>query len=649
MSIDLTLDSSWSIELTGDHSTAYLAARELQTFLTRLGAPTLPITSAADGPRIALHHGPEGDGFVRAPDRRGLLLRGEGPRGLLYAVYDLLEALGCRWPAPEPDAERVPRHATLTLPRVAVADQPGLARRGLIIGHDLFLAEAERWIVWAARNRLNTIFIHTTIREPALGACRLAAWRARRAALLPLIRERMLHIELGGHHLRDLLPRRLFRIRPDWFRYDGRRRTPDYNLCVSSPEALAYIQDTAAALFQVYPEAEVYHLWPDDLLGGGWCRCDRCAGLSPADQAMIAANALAEALPNASKEARVALLAYHDTEAPPVSIMPHPRAAVIFAPRRRSYAAGMDAPINAGVAERLARYIAMFRAANCPVAVFEYYLDGILFKSAPPPLTEVIAADLRRYCAAGVNGAHVLLTGDRPFVAASPNAYLFARLAWSPTTDADAILTAYAAARAPSAAAALVTAWTALEHAWRPALERDPEQTDPQPPGHDPIARPPADVLDYPLHEPQRAAERRLEALRTAETHLLHGRRVWDADLALATLASERAEWELGATLLRFLRLRQQLYVLHARAADAALLAETLAEAQAALNDLLAWADIHVPPEAQSGHRLLRMAFQLQLDHIADLHLLNPLGRLGLRLRRAGALAGYGLRTVLRL
>jgi hypothetical protein len=636
--VDLTLTPAWSIELASDDRTARLAAAELRAHLAALGAPELPVVPAAAGPRIALRHGPAGEGFVRAPDEGGYALGGDGPRGLLYAAYDLLEALGCRWPAP--GVSHAPRRDAVSLPAGGLADRPGLPRRGLIVGHDHFLAEAEGWIVWAARNRLNTIFVHTTIGEPALGACRLAAWRSRRRALLPLIRERAMHLELGGHHLRDLLPRRLFRLAPDMFRHDGARRVPDHNFCVSSPRALERVRRTAAAFFKAYPEAEVYHLWPDDLRAGGWCHCPACAALSPADQALIAANALAEALPAGRPHARVAYLAYHDTEEPPAAAVPHAAVTPLFAPRLRSYAAGIGEPANAPVLDRLERCAAAFSA---PPALFEYYLDGILFKSSPPPLAATIAADTRAYRAAGAAAVHALLTGDRPFVQAPPNAYLFARLAWAPAADPEAVRAEYAAARAPRAAAPLAAAYAELEAAWRPALARDPDadSAEGRPRRRDPVAHPPADVLDT-IAEPRLAAERRLEAMGRAEEALVRGRRAWDAVAAgpdAANLAGERAEWERAAALLTFLRLRQQLYVLVGRGAPPARVAEAVAQAQASLNVLTAWAAANVPPPARAGHSLLMAPFQLQIDHVADKYLLSPLARLGLRARRAGDFA----------
>ena len=648
--MELTLTADWTIALDSASQPARLAAEELRAHLGLLGAPDLPVRSAAPGPRIALRHGPTGDGFMRAPDEHGLVVRGAGPRGLLYAVYDLLEALGCRWVAPGVAGTHYARHATVTLPNVAIADRPALAVRGLIIGHDHFLDEAEGWIIWAARNRLNTLFVHTTIHEPALGACRLALWRARRRTLLPLLRERGLRVELGGHHLRDLLPRRLFRDEPTLFRHDGTRRTPDHNLCVSNPRALARLCETGAAFFRAYPEAEVYHLWPDDLRAGGWCHCPTCAALSPADQALTAANALAATLAGVRPDARVAYLAYHDTEGAAARVVPHPNLSLLFAPRTRSYAVGIAAPANATVAARLDAGAAAFgatdnqpRAQRPNVAVFEYYLDGILFKSSPPPLASVIAADMAHYRAAGVGAVHVLLTGDRPFAWAPVNAYLFARLAWTPGSSPTALIADYAAARAPACADLLTQAYGALEAAWQPALARDPALEPPARPtrARDPVAAPPADILDT-IGEPRLTLERRLEAMRVAADHLTHGRAVWAeifAAGAAAHLADERAEWELGALLLEFLRLRQQLYVLAARNASQHAITDALAEAQGALDALLTWATRHVPPNARAGHRLLRAAFQLQLDHIADRRLLAPWARLGLRARRAADLA----------
>lgn len=641
--MDLTLTAAWSIELCSAAPPARLAAEELRRTLQRIGGPALPIVEQATGPRISLRHGAAGDGFVRAPDAAGIVLRGDGPRGLLYAAYDLLEALGCRWLAPGPDGEYLPRCERIVLPAQATADHPALPQRSLVIGHDLFLAEAEAWISWAARNRLNTLFIHTIAEGMPVGACRLRRWRRRRAALLPLLAARGMELELGGHHLRDLLPRRLFRHDPELFRFDGARRTPDFNCCPSNPATQTRLRNALQAFVRRYPEAGVYHLWPDDILGGGWCHCARCAGLSPADQVLLAINQLAAALAEVRPDARISALAYHDTEAPPDQIAPHPNVDLLFAPRPRSYAHGIAAAPNAGYAARLAAHVTRFHGQpEARPAVFEYYLDGILFKSAPPPLAATLSADLQAYHAAGVHTVHALLTGDRPFRSAPLNAWLFAQLAWNPEHPVDTLLSAWAAARAPRSPTALCNAYAALAAAWQPVLDHDPA-TEPEARverSRDPVGHPPRDVLDLIAVRPAPANELALERMHCVAEQLAAGRRAWQTVMSAAftdapRLELERAEWELGACTLEFFTARQQLAVLAARGAPRRQLRPALREAQAALDRLNAWAAVHVPPHARANHRLLRMILQLQLDAIDDRYLAMPWRRLGLRIARA--------------
>jgi hypothetical protein len=151
------------------------------------------------------------------------------------------------------------------------------------------------------------------------------------------------------------------------------------------------------------------------------------------------------------------------------------------------------------------------------------------------------------------------------------------------------------------------------------------------------VAAPPLDVLDY-MAAPRPDSERRLEQLRAAEDEIAVGRAAWDVVMATAfadapSLAAERAEWELAAALLRFLTLRQQLYVLADRGAPKATLRGALGAAQAALDVLIAWANANIPPRARAGHLLMRKIFQLHLDHLADRQLAPPWQRVALRAR----------------
>lgn len=644
---ELQLNANWRIALESEDPVARFAAQELRRTLQRMGGPALPIGSAVGMSRIRLHHGASGDGFVRLSDAQGLTLRGDGPRGLLYAVYDLLEALGCRWVSPGLAGEALPRFDHVLLPHEANAERPALAGRCLTIGHDLFLAQAEAWIVWAARNRLNTIFVHTTPQRLALGACRLSLWRRQRAKLLPLLRERGMTLELGGHGLSALLPRHLFSSDPELFRFDGQRRSSDYNFCPSNPQTLAVLKGNAAAFFTTYPEAAVYHLWADDLHGGGWCHCEHCAGLSASEQALLAINAVAEALAECNPAAHLAYLAYHDTAHPPQSIVPNANVCLCYAPRSRSYAHGIGdafSDVNRQYAAELAANLTAFRAAGRgqTARVFEYYLDGILFKSTIPPLGETLRADLRYYRDAGMHTVQALLTADRAYLVAPLNAYLFARLAWNSDQTVEALLRQYSAVRAPRSAESLHKAYEVLEASWRLTLDiRADEQRSAQTTAVQAdeqatrqnffaravafVATPPTDVLDY-MAAPRPACEFRLGQLQAANAQLVKGSTQWPATLASAHsanehLSAEYAEWQLSALRLRYMAARQELYVLQQRRAARRQIKAAHQSALAALAALEEWGRRYISGRrARANYALLRTLDQLHLDVCVDQH-----------------------------
>ncbi len=629
---ELPLTPGWHVAYRQNHPVGRFAARELKETLRQLGAPE---ASEGAGPRLLLEHGAVGDGFERLADGDGLTLRGEGPNGLLYAVYDLLEDLGCRWVAPDDGGTFIPKLAEVVLPAVSKRDSPALPGRCLTVGHDIFLQQAPAWIGWAARNKLNRIFVHTTPHDLALGACRLSSYAAARRDLLPLLHGRGLTLELGGHHLSALVPRALFGRDPTAFRFDGKKRTPDANFCPSSARALEWLRENGRAFFLRYPEAEVYHLWPDDLPGGGWCRCERCAGDSPAEQALRATNALAEALVQVNPHARLSFLLYYDTQAPPLKVRPAPNVVPCFAPRLRSYAHGVaDAAseVNRDVWRDWLRTLGYFGRAGAQV--FEYYLDGLLFKSALPPLGEVMGADLRAYRDSGAHTVQVLLTGDRPWLSVPPNAYHFARLAWNPDAKAQELLRDFARVRAPGRENALLESYAALSDAWQPVLDFGPGETalSLDTAGRlDWVTNPLRDVLDY-MVAPQPLRERRLRRMSALPAALARGVSVWTH--LRAAVPGEWQEFRAAEQLLLFLWRRQQLYVLYGRGAPKFEIARTLRLARAPLAASNRWGKAHLKgARTLANHELIRLLAGLQLDHIYDLRLAPAWQRALLRLR----------------
>src|SRR2546427_720965 len=96
-------------------------------------------------------------------------------------------------------------------------------------------------------------------------------------------------------------------------------------------------------------------LWGLDLFGGGWCACSGCATLTPSDQALRVAQAVAD---RRGAAGRIFHLAYHDTLTPPRG-RPGPQVWAEFAPRERCYAHALhDAACatNAPYSDALARH-----------------------------------------------------------------------------------------------------------------------------------------------------------------------------------------------------------------------------------------------------------------------------------------------------
>jgi len=285
---------------------------------------------------------------------------------------------------------------------------------------------------FAAKARLNTILFHAPSPD----------WWEREGVLLTSeLARRGIHPEFGGHFLPGLLPRDLFKQRPDWFREEGGQRKADWNFCPSSSGALAQIARGAADLVRRCPEPEVFSLWPDDLGDGGWCHCPRCRDLKPSDQSLLAMNAMAREIQKARADARVVFLAYHDTEEPPTRVRPEPGVTLLWAPRERCYAHALDdskCPRNVGYLQRLEACLKVFPPAEAEA--FEYYLDQILYADLVPTLPGALAGDLRCYRRLGMKVIEPLMVSLIRFRTLPANAFLTARLEWNENADTSALL-----------------------------------------------------------------------------------------------------------------------------------------------------------------------------------------------------------------
>src|SRR5918994_1040385 len=375
MAIAIDPSRGWHLAADRSDPAAALAAAELEAALGRPGQGGIEI-------RLS-HAGGGGDRFRRSVRPERIELHGDSPRALLFGVYRTLEELGLRWEWPGQEPGRA-RGARLD---ETVEDAPALSGRCLVLGERALVEDAESWIVWAACNRLNTLFVHVSTRPDPVGAAPEATWRERRGRALELARERGMAIEHGGHLLPELLPAKALRA-------------------VAAGEAPSKdAGEILAEHVRAHPEA-----------------------------ALRTANSVAEVAEREHPGVQVAYLAYRDTEDVPRAVSPRSNVCLLFAPRERCYEHSLADPscrTNRRYRDLLRAQVEHFGAAGAPPPrVFEYWFDAILFAGGVPDLTHTMAEDLRFYAEAGVHTVQLLITGHGRPPSSHPNPPAFARLAW---------------------------------------------------------------------------------------------------------------------------------------------------------------------------------------------------------------------------
>jgi len=268
---------------------------------------------------------------------------------------------------------------------LAAADHPStLATRGVVlIPEDLTLAD---WPERAKRAGLSTIGIHHQNSPKAV-----MEWVKSDAGQRFLNQCRTLGIEVEYelHAMKELLPRELFNKNPEWFRMnDQGERTSDANCCVHSRHALEIITENALTIAKALPSTTGrYFLWGDD--GSTWCRCPKCRGLLPSEQALVVENAMLQALQQVDAKAQLAHLAYGSTLQAPKQIKPRQGIFLEFAPSDRRYDvpySKQDTKIPCSI-EVLDANLQVFPRETAHI--LEYWLDVSLHSQRRRPAVKV--------------------------------------------------------------------------------------------------------------------------------------------------------------------------------------------------------------------------------------------------------------------
>jgi len=397
-----------------------LAARELQEHIERMSGARLEIVGeegaagrlevrigAGFDPGMAkkLWERSEDPGaFVLSVTKERIGLVGNSPEGTLFAAYELLEQLGCRWFMPGELGRVIPQRKSVALQVGETVQVPSFSDRHL---------------------------------QNVSGS--MPPWARR---------QRMGGISFPSSHGVSLLPGGDFETEPELFALiDGERR--ESQLCISNAEVVRRAQAAAVAYFDEHPEAPWMGMGPRD--GGGFCECEHCMELDAGeidpvsgepmltDRYVWLFNQVLEAVHEKYPEKRIGFYAYTVIKFPPKKQPVSPFLVPALAPISHDRIHGMSNPVSPDRS--------VYREVMegwCRV-VPEVYERGYYFNLACPglPFSKIHAVRDETVVAhqLGVKGWRVETMPS--WVSNGPTLYVAARLMWDADADVDALMADY--------------------------------------------------------------------------------------------------------------------------------------------------------------------------------------------------------------
>ena len=462
-----------------------LAAQELSKYIEQMSGAKLPLSGdvmlkkaivIACDPAIA------GEEYRILADGPTIKIAGGRGRSTLYAAYDLLDRLGCRWLAPnfnhyQGAAEFVPKSGNLAIDlSKPIVEKPVLSIRKLYVeeGHSHSAENLAQVVEWMPKAQFNTLVIPTDY--SGRGAVKWDNWRVK---LTPELQKRDLVIEVGGHGYQNFLNAKmedgkLFELHPDWFGMDAEgKRQPGQNrvFCLSNDRAVEYLISNFLKYLEARPEIQTYAFWPPD--GASWCECPKCAAgasipvsrdkaiAGPADQQAYLLSKVKAAVAKVRPDLRLEIIAYAKAISPPATQKMDKSVLVDFCPIQQCFEVQINDPsseVNANYVKELRAWRKSFEG---DISVYSYYRK-YAWKSLPNLIPHYMQKDLQFYATIPTQGiSSYAEPGD--WFTYELNHYVLGNLAWNPSVDVDALIKKFADARYGSSAEAAMSTYAVLE------------------------------------------------------------------------------------------------------------------------------------------------------------------------------------------
>jgi hypothetical protein len=392
------------------------AAKELQHWILEItgGRPeiTTPDNVAANPIRIVTEESLGDEGYRIAIESDALILAGGKGRGVMNAVFALLEEdLGCRFYTN--DSIKLPKSDTLVAQPIARKYTPQLRLR------DPYYKVAFDPI-WSLRNRTNAP-----------------------NAIVP--EEQGGHIDYGGmfvHTAAALVPAgKYFAEHPEYFYLTAGGERAPHQVCSTDPEVLKIATATVLEALKSSPHTETISISKNDNFGDQICHCERCKKLREAEGGdmacqLVLVNGIAEAVEKEHPHVIIDTLAYLETIQVPKTMRPRKNVAVRFC---NDSVGAWNKPFTPAAQCPAAAIAAAWSAAHDRISVWDYNVNFSHYL-APMPNIDVMAANIRFWAQNKAEG--VMLQGgyQGPAERDELKAWVTSKLLWDPTRDEKALV-----------------------------------------------------------------------------------------------------------------------------------------------------------------------------------------------------------------
>jgi len=358
------------------------------------------------------------DGFILRAKGGMLVAAGKNHRGTVYAVYRLLERLGCRFYARELEVVPTTAGVTISAP-LDVVDSAGFEWRAM----------------------LGTI--------PTM-KCSLSPgeWEASVAGVdVP----KMMAFPKGGfwhHTMGFLLPAKpLAETHPEYLALVGKDRKVDepavQQYCLSNPELLQAMTGKVLDWIASDPDKLYYPVHYGDVVK--FCECDKCKAMyeekgSVTDTVIWFDNQIAKVVGEKYPGKFVTILAYHSTRTPPKNVKPEPNLLIIFCAIVECQARPWSHPVNMklNVCKDLEEWIRLHPLGPKGIMTFDYpttyHYAGYTY-----PALYAFVDNIRYYHKLGLRGVYVCGLGSWKHLE-HVYSYVIPRIMWQPDQDMGALI-----------------------------------------------------------------------------------------------------------------------------------------------------------------------------------------------------------------